>query len=255
MQEKSLQHSRLLIPALMRVARLYGLPSYRGRERIETADISYNPFFKDKCALEHLRAYPEILVLFEQVRLIEQKNADFIPELGEILGGLIDRTVEKLKTQFGENALHPRIAIVSVAPQNIILDEIALASGIIDQIQSKNPLDIRIWRVCALGACERCNAPGADHSLCLTNAMYFGEDAKIAEGDLDFLEEVRKFVAIEVKDESNIAAVAKIETLRSEYSQTISSLRTLVSKLIFDIESGVPLKGECSICSRSIASK
>lgn len=235
--DKSLKHSRLLIPALIRIARLYGLPSYRRREVIETADISYDPFFKDKCALEHLRAYPEILEHYEQVTRIEEK-ADFIPQLGEALKDLLGKIVEKLKNRFGE--------VVDNWGNRDSSGYIGhfLASAIVSRMLQINTEFLYIQPGCKSGHCTPCYGwPNNEKSYVLGI-----EGIIYAVGTIDFLEDVRKFFEIEIKDELNLAEVAKFRKLGSEYTAIISSLRTLVRNLIVDIENGIPLKGECGIC-------
>jgi hypothetical protein len=180
--EKSLKHSRLLIPALIRIARLYGLPSYRRREVIETADTSYDPFFKDKCVLKHLRAYPEILELYEQVTRIEEK-ADFIPELDAALKDLLGKIVEKLKKRFGE--------VVDNWSNRDSSGYIGhfLASAIISRMLQINTEFIYIQPGCKSGHCTPCYGwPNNEKSFVLGI-----EGIIYAVGTIDFLEEVRKF--------------------------------------------------------------
>lgn len=235
--DESLKHSRLLILALIRIARLYGLPSYRRREVIETADSSYDPFFKDRCALEHLGAYPEILELYEQVTRIEEKT-DSIPELSEALKELHGKIVEKLKNRFGEvvdNWSH-RDSSGYIG--------VHLASAIISRMVQNNTELLYIQPGCKSGHCTPCYGwPNNEKSyvLGIKGIIY-------AVGTIDFLEEVRKFFEIEIKDELNLAEVTKSKKLGSEYAAIISSLRILIRNLIVDIENGIPLKGECKIC-------
>jgi hypothetical protein len=243
--DESLRHSRLLIPALMRVARLYGLPTYRGLEKNERGDIAYDPFFKDKCAIEHLRVYPEVLILYEQTRVIEQKT-DLACEISKLVKELIDKIVDKIDEQFQENR-----GGLKDNTENVIIDDKALALGIISYIQSKNPKDIQIWgNMCKSGACINCREVGGWSYQVKTDRMMFGENTWVAEGNSEFLDKVRKFIEAEAKNESNLAEVAKIESLRREYSRIISALRSLVQTLIHDIKQGNPLKGECEICSK-----
>jgi hypothetical protein len=249
---RSLKHSRLLIPALIRIARLYSLPSYRRLEVIETADLSYDPFYKDECAKQHLYAYPETMELYLKVKQIEEK-AEYIHIIGAIISDLTAKIVEKAERKFKEESAQSTNESWVIDQQNIIYSK-TIASTIVSLLLSKTKRKSIIFRGCKSGACIHCRDNfliPQFHERVQTDFLIFGENI-FAEGTRDFLDMVKEFVEAEFNDENNLIAVAKIESLRSEYVRTINLLRTSIKKLIVDIENYLPLGGKCSICDHPI---
>jgi hypothetical protein len=242
-QEKSLQHSRLLIPALLRIARSdYLRVTYDWLERVEAGDMSYDPFFQDKCALAHLQAYPEEFILYEKARNIEQ-DKKLTDDIVEAMKRFIERIAEKANNKFAETESN-------LSDTENVIYATDLASAIVArllQINLKEDRDfVHIQSVRNLHHCTPYYQEPKYEKLFVLIDDY----VSYAKGTSNFVEEVRKFLEDEEKDQVNLAEVAMFRTLGNEYTSILFSLRNLVKNVIMDVERGVSLKGECEICSR-----
>jgi hypothetical protein len=239
---ESLKHSRLLVPALLRIARCdYLRVTYDWLKWVEAGDMSYDPFFQDKCALAHLQAYPEACILYEKARTIEQ-DKKLTTDIVEAMKRFIDRIAEKANKKFGETGS-------SLSSTENVIYATDLASAIVAcllQINLKEDSDfLHIQSVRNLHHCTAYYQEPKYEKIFVLMDDY----VSYAKGTLDFVEDVRKFLEVEEKDQVNLSEVAMFRTLGSEYASILFSLRNLVKNVIMDVERGVPLKGECAICS------
>ena len=242
--ETSLKHSRRLIPALIRVARLDCLPSYSRLERVENADAVHDSFYNDRCVVEHLQGYSEIWALYAKVKEIEE-NSDCTCRICEAMEGFADKIAKRAEKRFEKETLQKPWVF---GPQNKAYAW-TLGWAIVSLFQNRK-MKLSRFCGCKSGACVRCMSGEFGlqfHSRVQTAFLMFRESI-LAEGSHGFLGEVEKFVEAELSDEDNLIEVSKIESIRSEYIRTIRLLRISVKKLIIDIENGVPLKGKCAIC-------
>jgi hypothetical protein len=212
--EQALSHSCLLIPALERIAHSDFLADYENN--IETVGSA---FFNDKCAIEHLRAYPRLKKLYEQTKTIKKKA-----EATKAMNDLDNQIITKLKKQFGETTVIDSNRTVLVFPEQYI--DVTLASKITFQIQSKTPIQSSVYK----------------------NELSFG-GSYLAKGDGNFRAKLQLFVENEMVDKYNIKEIAKIEKSKKDGSKVISMLSKEIITLIMKIKHGRPLKGKCAICS------
>jgi hypothetical protein len=239
--EKSLKHSRLLVPALLRIARCdYLRVTYDWLERVEAGDMSYDPFFQDKCALAHFQAYPEACILYEKARTIEQ-DKKLTTDISEAMKRFIEKIAGKANNKFAETESN-------LSDTENVIHATDLASAIVARLLQINLREDRDFlHIQSVRDLHHCTPyyqePKYEKIFVLMN-----DYVSYAKGALDFVEDVRKFLEVEEKDQVNLAEVANFRKLGSEYATIVSSLRTLVQNLIVDIENGISLKGECETC-------
>lgn len=242
--KKLLTHSRLLIPALIRIARLYCFPSYRELERIENADCSCDPFFKDKCVQQHLQAYPKVMNLCEQVKLIEEK-IELITEKCDAIAFLIDKIADKIKNQFEEKVVN-NLYYCDSSMNHVSVN---LASAIVSSMLENEEKRLFIQAGCESGKCKPCCGwPNNFKTYALGIENVLDIENFYAVGSINFLEDVQKFFEDEAINQGNLTTDSKIKTIGNDYSKHISLLRTLVLDIIVNIEKGKPLKGNCALC-------
>jgi hypothetical protein len=206
-----LLHSQKLIPALKQIAGIY-MSRYSAPEpkELETPE---NALIYDNCAKDHLRAYPEVWALFDNLSRIREK-AELEKE--KFNAHLMNKLESKFKKKVVKSS-------GGIKLRNFVMSSIP--SLIYSQILENCPLSIEIEK---------------DGKIWLGNTL-------IASGE-KIGNRVRKFLEEEITDESNITVAHQIWKIEMDAFAAQPTLQREVRKLIMRLESGEPLLGGCDTC-------
>lgn len=211
--DTKLLHSHKLISALRRIAEIIW-PRYvvaPQKEYVSAEDME----ILEKCAEDHLRAYPEIWRFLEDSKRIREKVER---ERGRFCANLM----EKLRKEFEKEPI--------------------VESNKASRYQSfvKNNIPLLIYTHIVYGSPTALRLEG--------EKIWFG-DRLVAEGS-HLSNSIREFIKRETEDEFNIEAARRIKKIEEDAFIPQQKLQQEIRKLVLRIESGEPLLGGCEICPK-----
>jgi hypothetical protein len=207
-----LQHSRRLIPALRRIAGVV-LPNYA--KSLEEIEDLLDLEILERCAEDHLRAYPKHWERLEEYRSISRR---LVTQRAMFCDGLL----ESLRGEFRNEGIR----------------ESSKQSKYRSFVGSNIPLLI----------CSQLVYSSPRQLILDEEKVWFG-DSLVAKGSHLF-ERIEKFIEQETKDGPNIEAARRIRENETEAIRVRQGLEIEMRKLILRIKYGETLLGDCDTCPR-----
>lgn len=205
------RHSYSLIPAFRQIARIV-TSRYTSNEG---KYISENDMrLRIDCARDHLSSYPDTWELIVE-RTTREEKADRMEEALRL------NLMEKLKNDFSDEPI--------VDPGKPRKHRSFIGSTI----------PVLIIRHLLYGEPEQIKLEGEE--------IWFG--GSLAAKGTHLLNGVKDFVNRESEDKSNIEAVRSLEIVRSSASALGPEIEREVRKIMYRVESGIPLRGGCEVCA------